>query len=254
VSLDTVVLGMASLLPPLRRPGGVRVLCYHTVMPRAEDTEDRFAVTSDTLEAHLSLIRATGHTLTSITDLERTSGEAVLLTFDDNLISHLNVSVPVLRSAGATATFYLCPGDLGAAGQLRVDHVRTLLGAGMTVGAHGKHHRLVVKMGPAEFTREVAVCRDFLQSFGMPLTWAYPGGHIGSYRQHHEQILRDYGFATRFVTLEGVCRPSPRRVQPRYVIRRQSSIRYLRAAVGGGLQLVALAKRLRAIATLDTKA
>lgn len=249
--LDRTVLELASLVPPLRRPGGIRVLCYHGVYDSSEPpAHGRFAIATNALEAHLATVVEGGRTVVPITGLESCTGGSVLLTFDDNLVSHVACVLPILRAVGVTATFYLSPADLGAAGRLSHHDVQALLSAGMFVGAHGNRHIPAVEIGPAEFSGDVKACRVFLEGLGMPLTWAYPGGYIGSFREYHEHILLDQGFTIRFGTLEGVCRPSPLRVQPRYVIRHHSSARYVRAALRGGLQFVSLVKRLRALPKL----
>ena len=81
----------------------------------------------------------------------------------------------------------------------------------------------------------------------MPLTWAYPGGQPGSYRDWQDRVLRQHGFELRFSTLEGAFRPDrPDAVQCRYVIRHGSSARYFRSALDGGLQLVSWLKRANA--------
>jgi peptidoglycan/xylan/chitin deacetylase (PgdA/CDA1 family) len=248
VDLDSLALELASWMPPLRRPGGVRVLCYHGVYDGGEPPPgDRFGITTRALADHVAAILDTDWAVLQPTDLEQGGAGSVLLTFDDNLVSHVACALPILRAAGITATFYLTPGELGAAGRLSHQGVRALLGAGMFVGAHGNHHIPAVRIGPAEFQREVLACRGFLQGLGMPLTWAYPGGYIGSFRDYHERILLDYGFAIRFTTLEGVYRPSSQHAQSRYVIRRCSSGRYVRAALRGGLQFVRFGKRVRAL-------
>jgi peptidoglycan/xylan/chitin deacetylase (PgdA/CDA1 family) len=249
LNLDRLVLELASFVPPVRRPGGIRVLCYHRVFEGSEvPPRDGYAIPIKALEAHLAAVVDSGRTVVPIRDLEKCVAGSILLTFDDNLVSHVACALPILRAVGVTATFYLSPADLGAAGRLSHHHVGALLRAGMFVGAHGNRHVPAVRIGPAEFRREVEVCRAFLQGLGMPLTWAYPGGYIKSFRDYHEHILLDQGFTIRFGTLEGVCRPSALRVQPRYVIRRHSSLRYVRAALRGGLQLVSLAKRAGALA------
>lgn len=248
--LDSMALELASLVPPLRRPGGIRVLCYHGIYDGSEvAAHGRFAVAVNVLEAHLAAILESGRRVLPLTDLEMNVAGSVLLTFDDNLVSHLTGALPILRALGMTATFYLSPAELGAVGRLSRHHLRTLLSSGMYIGAHGNRHIPAARIGAEEFCRDVEACRAFLWALGMPLTWAYPGGYVGSFQGYHEHILLDHGFTIRFSTLEGVCRPSPQRVQPRYVVRQQSSRRYLRAALRGGLQFVSLAKRLRALAT-----
>jgi len=248
VSLENAFLELAGWMPPLRRPGGVPVLCYHGVYNGGEPpSRDRFGITTHALETHVAAVLESDRVVVPVTDLEPGATRSVLLTFDDNLVSHVAYALPILRAVGITGTFYLSPGDLGAPGRLSHQDVRALLAAGMLVGAHGNHHVPAVQIRPTEFVYEVAACRAFLLALGMPLTWAYPGGYIGSFRDYHERILLDHGFTVRFTTLEGVCRPSPRRAQSRYVIRRLSSVRYVRAALRGGLQFVRLGKRVRAL-------
>lgn len=243
--LSALALDFASIVPPLRRPGGISVLCYHRVYDGREQSQgDRFAVSTGMLESHLAMVLGTGHPVVPLPELERSPAGSVLFTFDDNLVSHVTFTLPILRAAGVTATFYLSPAEFGAPGSISHRDVQTLLRAGMFVGAHGNRHMAVAPIGAREFVVETGICRAFLEGLGMPLTWAYPGGHIGSFRDYHEQILRDQGFSIRFSTLEGMCRPASLQVQPRYVIRRFSSLRSVRAAVRGGLQLVSLGKRL----------
>jgi len=124
-----------------------------------------------------------------------------------------------------------------------------LIDAGMFIGAHGFRHTLVHTIDPADFVQDVRRCAAFLHSLDMPLTWAFPGGHIGSFTSIHDQILQDHGFDVRFSTLEGIYHSGIRaRVHGRYVIRRDSSDTYVEAAVSGGLQLLRVAKRIRVMA------
>jgi len=249
MSVASSILQVAPLLPPIRRPGGVPVLCYHRLVTRLEGPgEDRFTLAAGTLAAHLVLMSELGMSTVPVDQLGSTSASgAVLLTFDDNLVSHVTHALPVLTDARATAVFFLSPGDLGKAGQLSAAEVGLLVRKGMAIGAHGYHHVPAVSLDARTFAAEVAHCATFLRSYEMPLTWAYPGGHIGSFRPLHERILEDQGFKVRFSTLEGLFRKAALGVQCRYVIRRESSDRYVRAALRGGLQLVTIAKRLAAL-------
>ena len=251
MTLATILCDLASRVPPLGRAGPVSVLCYHGV----GTTEDRgplrrFAVSERSFETHLALVAASGRRAAGLRDVahDDAGGPAVVLTFDDNLPSHLARAAPMLRDAGLPGVFFLNPAELDRPGALGRRDVGALLAAGMEVGAHSATHRVASAMREGEFAREVAACATFLGELGMPLTWAYPGGHIGSYGAAHERILREHGFAVRFSTLEGPCRPADAtRAHGRYVIRRDSTPRYVRAAIDGGLQVMALAKRARAL-------
>ncbi|HOC42276.1 MAG TPA: polysaccharide deacetylase family protein [Thermoanaerobaculales bacterium] len=177
----------------------------------------------------------------------QTTRPSVMLTFDDNLLSHVDDALPVLAESGVTATFFLNPAELGRPGQLSRHDVDTLVAAGMWIGAHS-NQRIVASLYSAdEFRAEVASCREFLNSLGMPLAWAYPGGFIGSFTKTHDDILRQQGFSLRFSTLDEPCDPQdPDRVQGRYVIRQNCNDRYFRSALAGGLQLLRIYKRVLA--------
>lgn len=249
MNLEQAICRVASVLPPMRRRAGIPVLCYHGVYPRSSTQLRRFDIEDTTLEAHLTTAAADGRTVLSPADLSRAPADAILITFDDNLPSHASHAVPVLREFDASAIFFLSPGDLGAAGQLSHGGVDALLAAGMFVGAHGNQHATASTRRPAEFAMDVRTCATFLKALGMPLTWSYPGGYLRSFDDVHERILLDHGFDLRFSTMEGVSVfTDHRHPQPRYVIRRDSTLGYVRAAMQGGLQLVSLLKRLRAVA------
>lgn len=248
MTVESVLFGLASMVPS-PRARGLSALCYHRVAPASDGGLERFGVTCATLAAHLAAIRSDGRPIVDPATLTAASPGSVLITFDDSLPSHVEHALPVLRDGGVRAIFFVTPGEIGAAGRLGARDVDALLAAGMHVGAHGYEHVAAAETPRGAFARAARDCAAFLTSLGMPLRWAYPYGHLGSFGAEHERILRDHGFALRFSTLEGRCDPADAgRAQGRYVIRRDSTPRYVRAAAGGGLQLVRLAKRLRALA------
>lgn len=242
--LERTAFALASLAPRIG-PDGSSILCYHGVEPDGAPL-DRFAVSTRAFAAHLAAIASCGRTVAPLVDLARRATPAVAITFDDNLLSHVRRALPVLRGAAMTASFFVCPGDLGADGQLSHRDVNALLAAGMHVGAHGFRHRRVRNIEGEAFASDVRRCADFLRALGVPLTWAYPGGHIGSFHPLHERILADQGFAIRLTTHESVVPLGADAGRwGRYVIRNSSSARYVRAAAQGRLQCLGIAKRLR---------
>jgi peptidoglycan/xylan/chitin deacetylase (PgdA/CDA1 family) len=248
--LETMVFELASLLPAVHGQRGTSVLCYHEVVPERGVPLSRYAVHQHTLELHLHAARESGRQMLSLPELPHAIGASTLITFDDNLRSHVLYALPVLSAAQVSAAFFLNPGELGAEDRLTRRDVDTLLSAGMMIGAHGFRHVPAVDIAPDRFAADASACASFLESLGMPLTWAYPGGHIGSFTSVHERILADHGFRIRFSTLDGLCRPDHLdRVQGRYVIRRDSSIRYVRSALSGGLGAITALKKLKAMAS-----
>lgn len=237
---------IAALIPPPRIHASVVALCYHRLSDHMDGTPlDRFTISQDMFAAQLSAVLESGLEAIGPDRFFQTTRPSVMITFDDNLRSHVRDALPMLVEAGATATFFLNPAELGQPGQLSRSDVDMLLSAGMWVGAHS-NQRIVASLYSADdFEAEVVSCREYLDSLGMPLVWAYPGGFIGSFTKTHDDILRQQGFDLRFSTLDEPCDPrDPNRVQGRYVIRQNCNDRYFRSALAGGLQLLPIYKKI----------
>jgi peptidoglycan/xylan/chitin deacetylase (PgdA/CDA1 family) len=249
MSLEDLFCNVAALVPRRRKNEHLVALCYHRLSDRVDGSPlDRFTVSQQTFVHHISTILESGLEIIGPDRLFEAHNPAVMLTFDDNLPSHVQDALPVLEEFGVPGTFFLNPGELGQPEQLSHREVDALLEAGMWVGAHSNQRIPACLYDTSqEFEEEVTSSREYLESLGMPLIWAYPGGFIGSYEKMHDDILRRQGFDLRFSTVEGPCDPRDSgRVQGRYVIRRNCNDRYFRSAIEGGLQVLSLYKTIRA--------
>ena len=248
MSLEDLFCSIAAMLPPHHNENSLVALCYHRLSDHTDGTPlDRFTISPTMFARQLSTIRASGLPVIGPDRFFATTHGGVMITFDDNLPSHLRDAMPLLIDFGMRATFFLNPGELGQPGQLSARDVDALLKAGMWIGGHSNERIVASLYAPADFEAEVASCRNFLVSLGMPLMWAYPGGYIGSFKESHDHILRENGFQLRFSTLEGPCDPrDPSRVQGRYVLRRNCSDRYFLSALAGGLEMLRVYKKARA--------
>lgn len=248
---EEFMLRVATAMPPLGGPAPISAFCYHGSHTDGMQTAgaDRFSLSASTITKHFDYFANSDRSIFVSADLPTARGPAAILTFDDNLKSHTSLMLPLLTDFGLRGTFYLSPDDIGKEGQLAWIDVEKLVGAGMEIGAHNATHRVAASFSVPQFKAAVLRCREFLEAFNMPLTWAYPGGNVGSYQRYHERILIDEGFSVRFSSVEGVCRPTRLdRPQRRYVMRNTISARYFVCALSGGLQAIALMKWLRGIA------
>jgi peptidoglycan/xylan/chitin deacetylase (PgdA/CDA1 family) len=248
MSIEDLFCTVAALVPTRRETGSVVVLCYHRLDDHLDGSPlDRFTISPELFVRHLSIIHDSGLNVIGPDEFWTVEGPAIMITFDDNLVSHVRHALPILNDYGAKATFFLNPAELDQPGLLTFDDVESLLSAGMWIGAHSDNLRVVSLFASDEFERKVAKYREFLESLGMPLTWAYPGGYIGSFDSKHDEILTRCGFNLRFSTLEKPAENrNPRSVQGRYVIRKNCTNRYFRSALAGGLQLLRWYKVARA--------
>ncbi len=108
---------LLSLLPRRSRGPGPRltIVRHHRVYADGERPLYRLGVSRRVLEAQLAWLGSIGKTpLTVGQGLERLAGESgghwVAMSFDDGYADNVTIALPLLRSAGARATFYLTAG------------------------------------------------------------------------------------------------------------------------------------------------
>jgi peptidoglycan/xylan/chitin deacetylase (PgdA/CDA1 family) len=92
-------------------------------------------------------------------------------------------ALPILRTYGFVATFYVVAGRIGRANNLSWDQVAELAAAGMEIGDHTMPHVRLTRLTPAEIQHEINAAQTLLQArLGVaPTTFAYPfGAMIGS--------------------------------------------------------------------------
>jgi peptidoglycan/xylan/chitin deacetylase (PgdA/CDA1 family) len=122
---DRIALASAAVVAMMRRWSGARratALVYHRVEQVSGDpahelvpavAAEDFATQVGHLVRHYRVVPASQLREAMLT---RRRGEAlpVAITFDDDLVCHRTVAMPVLRAAGAPATFFLCGRSLNA--------------------------------------------------------------------------------------------------------------------------------------------
>jgi len=151
------------------------------------------------LEAHVRLLRRLGFRFLTAAQLLESNGGVELptriavLTFDDGWRDAVTTVAPLLDRLGVAATFYVCPGALGAtsadlakpawvggeAGRLLdSSEVRALADAGMDVASHTLTHPDLRTLGDRELATELRDSRTAVENLtGRRCeTFAYPFG------------------------------------------------------------------------------
>ncbi|MGF1505650.1 MAG: polysaccharide deacetylase family protein [Chloroflexi bacterium] len=146
------------------------------------------------------------------------------LTFDDGTIDFANTAWPILMEYGLSATLFVVAGKVGGradwsggsgAPLLDWGDLAHLAAQGVTIGAHGLHHRPLDQLPPAEQMNSLRTARDRLASqLGLaPAGLAYP------YGRHDAQVCAsaaEAGFTHGYTARSG---PSVRSTGP-YRLRR----------------------------------
>lgn len=162
--------------------------------------------------------------------LEREHFEAILdavatrpdvrITFDDGNASDLHVALPALTARGLTATFFICAGRLGVPGYLDEAGVLALVGAGMSIGSHGMHHRPWRGLTEREAEEELVDARRRLRALtgGPVMAAACP---FGAYDRRLLTRLRRLGYERVYTSDGGDC-PAGAWLQARTTLRRDA--------------------------------
>jgi peptidoglycan/xylan/chitin deacetylase (PgdA/CDA1 family) len=179
------------------------VLVYHGVGFASDSDDPRRLVTSpEHLIDHVHLLLGRGYRFLQAGELPQdgpAEGTATL-TFDDGWRNGLTVALPVLRSLGVRATFFVCPGLFGQqhpdvpgeVGELiRAEEARALHDAGMELGSHTLTHPDLRALDDAELERELVESKQALEELtGEPCrALAYP------YGLYDERVVRAAGAA-----------------------------------------------------------
>lgn len=113
----TIILAVAALVVTPAKAQPVYAFAYHDVVNLKND--DRFAITSDEFRAHLEFFRRHGFQPISLAYLKKAArgqlrlpARAVLLTFDDGLVSYGDIVVPMLEEYGYPSVLSVVTGWL----------------------------------------------------------------------------------------------------------------------------------------------
>jgi peptidoglycan/xylan/chitin deacetylase (PgdA/CDA1 family) len=183
-------------------PGAVEVpiVMYHHVVP--DHAPGVLFVTPDLFEQQLIYLRDNGYRSISFDDLADSlelglplPERPVILSFDDGWENQYRYGFPLLQKYGFTGTFYVVTNYLDHQNFMTTDALKTMMAAGMTIGAHSRSHPALAGVGAARLEEEIAGSKAWLEDrFGVAVTsFAYP---YGSYSAAVVAATKAAGFRT----------------------------------------------------------
>jgi len=193
------------MLPP---PSAVEIpiLVYHHVVPGrssgSEMTRVLF-VTPDAFEQQLKYLRDNGYQSVSFDALADSleygsplPERPVILSFDDGWENQFAYGFPLLQKYGFTATFFVVTNYIDHQNFLTTDDLKTMIAAGMTIGAHSRSHPALPSLGTGQRLKdEIAGSKAWLEDrLGVAIdTFAYP---YGSYTAAVAAAVKAAGYRT----------------------------------------------------------
>ena len=199
---------------------GVPILMYHQVGPhRPGSPLNKWRVPEGLFASHLRLLARRGYQGVALRDLlagHTRGGRPVVLTFDDGFDGVRTAALPLLQSAGFSATVFVVAGKLGGEDDWNAEHpserllddagLRDLVEAGLEIGSHGLTHTSLVGLGDDALAKETGASRRILEEVtGRPGTaFCYP---VGACDDRAVAAVRCAGYSAATVIKSGLARP-----------------------------------------------
>jgi peptidoglycan/xylan/chitin deacetylase (PgdA/CDA1 family) len=190
----------------------VPILMYHEVSPKPLPSFRKYVVTPEAFAVQMKWLRTAGYVPITLDALvahrkgvSPLSARPVIITFDDGFKQCIEHTVPILKSLGFTATYFLVAGLLGSTSQwlLRERGVelplidwaaaRQLKAAGFQCGSHTMNHVRLADLSPAACRDELLKSRLILEErLGQEVRHlAYP---FGSFNPEVRALAADAGY------------------------------------------------------------
>jgi peptidoglycan/xylan/chitin deacetylase (PgdA/CDA1 family) len=199
----------------------VPILMYHEVSPSPHPAFRRYTVTVRDFTRQMRWLAAFGYQPIDMDTLVRArQGHAslprrpVVITFDDGFQGCADYAVPVLRTHGFTAMFYLVAGLMGTTSRwlrpelgmelalMSWDTARSLAAEGFRCGAHSLTHPRLAGLDAASLRPELVDARRRMEDeLAQPvLHFAYP---YGAFDQTVQTAAAEAGYITACSTRPG---------------------------------------------------
>ena len=183
--------GSVAVTAPKARDGTftlhVPILMYHRIVSSAEagNSSPGLVVPPETFVAQLDAIAAAGwHTITMAAlaaDLEahtQPPARSFVITIDDGWEDGYTYALPILRSHGYVATYFVVAGRIDKPDELTSGELKALVAAGNEIGDHTMDHADLEKVPLADqrYQIDAAAARIAQVTGRWPESFAYPSG------------------------------------------------------------------------------
>lgn len=203
----------------IRMPDEVPILMYHRIAPLTRglrrqygDAINMIIVDPRAFESQIRWLARAGYSSVTLDDLlDHRAGirdlpsRPVVITFDDGYQDLVEYALPVLRSVGFTAHFFLVAGQVGSNGAwdresyhwefplFDWDTARVIDAEGFEIGAHTMTHPWLAQIDHESRRREITESRQVIEEqLGREIRhFAYP---FGSYDESVRSIVEEAGF------------------------------------------------------------
>jgi hypothetical protein len=123
----------------------------------------RYIVSEADFRRQVGFLRESGLPVMDVTQSFASTGDGIVMTFDDGSETDLLTAAPILREAGFHATFYVTTGFLGSRGYLLPGQVRELNDMGFEIGCHSMTHPYLDDVNDSQLQCELGDAKSQLE-------------------------------------------------------------------------------------------
>ncbi|MCG2720940.1 MAG: polysaccharide deacetylase family protein [Thermodesulfovibrionales bacterium] len=213
------------------KPKGIPILAYHSI----DNSNSRISISPDIFKVQMEWLKAEGFRVLSLSQLfsadgkVASSGNFIVLTFDDGLRNFYEEAWPVLNGYGFSATVFVPTDFIGLQASwytqyglkplptLNWQEIRNLKEAGADIQSHGCSHRKLTELSLTEVAREMTDSKKVLEDgVGKSVDFfCYPFGEVN---QDIVRIARDTGYRGAACMRQGLYKPG----DDLFLLKRQS--------------------------------
>jgi peptidoglycan/xylan/chitin deacetylase (PgdA/CDA1 family) len=191
--------------------GYVPILMYHYVRvsdATADPLGFRLSVRPDRFAEQMEWLTANGYQPMTVSALAaclrgetRCPPHPMAITFDDGYDNNVTEALPILRSHGFPATFYIITGKVGTQGYATWAQIRELRDGGMEIGAHTVSHAALTALPLDQARAEIVDSKTEIESrLGITVaSFSYPSG---DYNETVAALVRAAGFTSAVTTAQ----------------------------------------------------
>ncbi len=221
------------------RLGGIPVFTYHgltdTEETAAPSRERRYWIRGTQFKNHLDQIRRSGYRVRLLGELwnegrgtpstarrDRWRAPAVVLTFDDGLVSTYEIAYPLLLEAGIRADFFVNTATIGREGFLSWCQITEMQRAGMSFQSHSHDHVYLTWLPAGALERQLRNSKRMLEDrLGQPVDFL--SAPYGDLNRQVVKVARQVGYKAVCSSWSWPARPGARAVN-RMVIDRHTTL------------------------------
>jgi peptidoglycan/xylan/chitin deacetylase (PgdA/CDA1 family) len=202
----------------------------------------------DYLHAHGFRVLPLADVITVHAPAEEQAERAVVITFDDGHASNYTHALPLLRSRGFTATFFVTVGSIGQEGYVNWGQLREMEAAGMTIASHTLTHPILTELTDKQVMFEMQQSKKLLEDgLGISVT-LFSNPHIFTNR-NIQRLAFESGYQAICISRAGYyIRGSGQKIIDRINIRADYSRRDFQRLARCGAVILLIIKMQRMLA------